>query len=159
MSPTVTIEIQGLDRLRRKFGELEGVRWMRGVLVALGSDVKHNIAQAPGPVSHPIRWASERQRRWYFAMRRERGLPIGYTRESDPMSERLLGGWNQAVSADGLTVTVGNRASYGRFVMDETYQQGMHKDTGWRTIQQVAKEIAPELRRKAAAALRRILGR
>lgn len=157
--PVVTIEIRGLDRLRRKFGELEGVRWMRGVLVALGSDVKSNVARAPGPVSHPIRWASERQRRYYFAMRRAAGLPIGYTRESDPMSERLLGGWNQAVSADGLTVTVGNRASYGRFVMDETYQQGMHKDTGWRTIQQIAKEIAPELRRKAAAALRRVLAR
>lgn len=159
MSPTVTIEIRGLDRLQRKFGELRGARWMKGVLVALGSDAKSNLAVAPGPVSHPIRWASERQRRWYFAMRRERGLPIGYTRESDPMSERLLGGWNQAVSADGLTVTVGNRASYGRFVMDENYQQGMHKDTGWRTIQQVAKGIAPELRRKAAAALRRILAR
>ena len=56
-------------------------------------------------------------------------------------------------------MTIGNDANYGRWVMAEGYQQGFHKDTGWRTIQQIAKEFGPKLRKKAASALRRILGR
>ena len=152
------IEIDGLNRLKNKLGAVEGTRFMAGVLNAVGADAKDALATPPGPVHHPIRWTSEKQRRYYFAMRRKRGLPLKYTRESDPMSEKLLGGWNQRSEDGGMTVIVGTRASYARFAMDERYQQGFHKDTGWKTIQQHARELMPKLRKKAAQALRRVLG-
>jgi len=64
---------------------------------------------------------------------------------ADPQSQRLLGGWTIEVSADGRSGTLGSRATYGPYVMDEDMQTEQHKATGWRTIQEVGRDAGPDI--------------
>lgn len=130
-----TIEVKGLDQLERKLSiplsVVLGPAWL-----AIGHQLKSIIAVYPGPVSYPIRWQSEKQRRYFFAMR---GGDLPYVRNSDAMSERLGPSW--AVEAQAFGVIVGTRASYAPYVQGEETQQGMHEATGWITDKEAAEQL------------------
>jgi len=79
----------------------------------------------------PVKWASEKQRRYYHAMRREAGLPMKYTRRSDPMSQRLGQSWGTRPTEGGAIL--GSRATYSLWAQSAKYQQPMHAETGWTT--------------------------
>jgi phage gpG-like protein len=153
---TVTVTVTGHKELIRKLGGLGNA--MRIVVRAVGELVRGVVAQYPGPVHHPIRWASRRQQRAYWAMRRERGLPLAYTRQFDPMSQRLGASWTVAMRGD--TAVVGTKASYAKWVQAAKFQQGFHKDTGWITDVQAAERVARsgDVNRIAEQALRKELG-
>ncbi|HUV67106.1 MAG TPA: hypothetical protein VMW24_24675 [Sedimentisphaerales bacterium] len=138
---TVSIKIEGLDKLMDTLGNLEGAKYMRGVLEVAGEHVRSKIAIEP-PINrnYPLPWASEDQRRQYIAMRRAAGLSPRYDRNSDRLSERLSPSWTTKVASGGLSATIGTKASYARLVQDRDVQTEMHKRTGWVTAQDVVEK-------------------
>ena len=126
-----TLTIEGLDELLRDLNvPLEPV--LSDITFAAGELVRSEMAVYPGPAHKPVIWASLKQRRYYFWLRRSRGLPLQYTRNSDPMSQRLGPGWT--VSHLGQTdALASNKATYGPFVQDALRQTAQHKATGWIT--------------------------
>jgi hypothetical protein len=109
---------------------------VRGVAEAL----HERIAKYPGPSHRPVIWQSAGERVAYYAMRRKAGLPLKYTRQSDPMSQRLGPGWT-AKRTGALEYTVGNKATYAAKVQAEAYQHPQHKATGWKTDTQAIAEL------------------
>ena len=75
-----------------------------------------------------------KRRSWY-----ERGFGTRtVTGKAYPTSETLGRRWTSAkadVRQDGGRGTIGNNASYAKYVQDKDTQAGFHKDRGWVTIQ------------------------
>jgi hypothetical protein len=90
------------------------------------------VAVEPGPVHHPIRWKSERQRRAYFATDGfGQGIPYQRT-----------GALNQAwdakfeFDADGGDFVIENTSPIATYVIGDD-QQPYHEQTGWIKAQEV----------------------
>ena len=123
----LTMEIHGLDQVRAKYGKGADAI-IKALTRGIAEDIRARIAKAPGKVKYPIEWASDAQRRAYFAKRKGK-LP--YVRESDSWSEDLGKAW--ATENRGLDAVVGNKATYAPWVQSKERQQPMHKNTGWVT--------------------------
>ena len=126
----LTFEIHGLDELRAKYGQ-GADNIIKAITRGVAEALRERLAVYPGPVSYPIQWASEKQRRWYFAKRKGMGP---YTRQSDSWSERLGPSWT--TENRGLDGVVGTRVSYAPWVQSAEQQQPMHAATGWVTDEQ-----------------------
>jgi len=127
----MNIRIEGLPELMRDLGIPLGPV-LREITFTVGGLVQKEMAEYPGPSNSPVKWASEKSRRYYFWMRRSRGLPIRYSRNSDPMSQKLGASWT--VSHLGQTdAQVAPKASYGPFVQSASMQSPQHRATGWIT--------------------------
>lgn len=88
----------------------------------------------PGPVARPILWASDKQRRAYFATNGfGRGIPTVRT-------NRLVNSWtDEILIRDGeLTVTARNGVPYREFVTGDK-QQPFHYRTGWGNDEEVTR--------------------
>lgn len=121
---------------------LDDAQWRQAAQVASIATAKELEAEArpyPGPSNSPVEWASEKQRRFYFAQRREMGLPPGYTRQSDGMSERLLESWVVEPYGD-MGAILKNSATYAPYVIGDD-QQPQHALTGWQKLTDVANEF------------------
>lgn len=121
---------------------LDPLQWQRASQAASIATAKELEAEArpyPGPSSSPVEWASEKQRRYYFAMRRAQGLPFGYSRQSDGMSERIMESW--AIEPYGTSgALLKNSATYAPYVIGDD-QQPQHALTGWQKLTDVANEF------------------
>jgi len=113
---------------------------LKDITFAVGEIVRSEVAVDPGPVHKPIIWASERQKRFYFWMRRDANLPIGYSRGNDPMTQSLRNSWTISHHGSPDTI-VDNKASYGPWVQNEIYQSAQHKATGWITDEQAVRKV------------------
>jgi hypothetical protein len=151
----ITIRIAGLDELlrlaRTDFGPT-----LRAILLSVGKLVEGEMARAPGPVHKPIRWASEKQRRFVMAQVRRYGP---WVRESHSLSQRMLASWTVRAESD-TRVVVGNKATYGPWVQGADYQQPMHKATGWVTDEAALSAVARsgDVEQIAAQAIEHFLG-
>jgi hypothetical protein len=127
----ITVEIVGLKDIARKYNvNLEPA--MSAATFAIGEQLRGILAKYPGPAHSPVIWENAKQRVQYFAERRRRGLPLKYTRQSDPMSQRLGPSW--ATAHKGKTdATVGTKVTYARWVQSAEKQYKQHKATGWIT--------------------------
>jgi len=106
----------------------------------VGEQFKERLMKRPAPNrKYPLAWASRRQRAWYHWFRRSQGLPLKYTRGSDPMSQNSLQAW--AVGKIQGGTIVGNRATYASWVQSDQYQTEMHRITGWPTDKSVDEEL------------------
>ncbi len=88
-----------------------------------------DLRAEPGPPRYPIRWKSERQRRYVMAkLRRENNLPYRRT-------HALSRAWTVEISLrrDGTVLTVRNPSDVAQFVYGP-HQQPFHEDTGWQTL-------------------------
>jgi hypothetical protein len=133
------VRIEGVDELLKQLDVPLGPV-LRDITFAVGELVRSEVAVYPGASHQPVIWASERQRRYYHAMRNRAGLPPGYTRNSDPMSQRLANSWK--ISHLGETdALVDNKASYGPWVQNDIYQTAQHKATGWITDEKAVKNV------------------
>lgn len=121
-SPDILDEIKRLARdLPRVFPraletELRGVR--RGLLAALQEE--------PGRPKYPIRWASEKQRRFVMALLRRQGnLPYKRT-------GRFVRAWKVELVGKGFDgeLIATNDSGIEQFITG-VRQQPFHKDTGW----------------------------
>ena len=79
--------------LRTALDPAQYARALDATVNAAAESLRNRIAVYPGKSHSPVIWASEKSHRYYFAMRRQSGLPPNYTRNSDPMSQRLGPGW------------------------------------------------------------------
>lgn len=135
----MTIHVEGLDRLIRDFGR--GVTApIRAATRAIAEVASGRMSVYPGHAASPVQWASDRQRRYYFAMRRAAGAPNKYTRQNDPMSQRLKVSWTTARVGD-FGALAGTRTDYAPHVQSEEDQSAQHKATGWTTDEKEAKKI------------------
>ncbi len=134
---------EGFDKIQRMLARLTGPELAKAVKVAgrkIGTAIKVRLMRYPGRPSYPLRWASQKQRAWYFAARKADGLPIEYTRMSDPWSSQLKTSWE--VAAQGATDTlVGSRAPESVWTQSSEFQTEMHKATGWQTEEQVIAQL------------------
>lgn len=133
------VHVEGVaDLLKQLNVPLEPV--LRDITFAVGELVQKEIAVYPGSSHQPVIWASERQRRFYHAMRREAGLSPRYDRGTDAMSKQLLKAWK--ISHHGQTdALVDNQTNYGHWVQNDLYQSAQHKATGWITDAEAVKNV------------------
>ena len=134
-----SVSVEGVEELLKQLNvPLKPV--LKDITFAVGELVRSEMAQTPPAVHRPIIWASERQRRFYHAMRREAGLSPGYSRGNDDMSQRLRDSWT--ISHHGSTdALLDNKTSYGPWVQNDIYQSAQHKATGWITDEQAVKKV------------------
>lgn len=84
------------------------------------------LRDEPGPPKYPLRWKSERQRRYVMAKLSEEGnLPYKRT-------HKLSKSWRADVvfTDEGGTFSVSNNDTSSIYVQGD-YQQPFHLDTGW----------------------------
>lgn len=125
------------DHLKANMDKLP--RTMQTAALKIAAQAGTWLSRYPRRNTGPVKWASEKQRRWYHAMRRREGLPARYTRRADPMSQRLGQSWAAETRPNGAMV--GTRATYALWVQSSEYQQPMHQDTGWTTDEQVIDKL------------------
>lgn len=124
------------DSLKKKLDDAKVKRAIQAGSLMAAKELEAEVKPYPGPAHHPIQWASTAQQRAYFAMRREQGLPMKYTRTSDPMSQRMKESW-VAEAYQALGARLANSATYAPFVIGKQ-QQPFHKATGWKNLYEVA---------------------
>lgn len=130
---------EAVDALMRSLQPANFVKVVVRASVKIAETIKAVLAPYPGPPSHPLKWASAKSRRFYFAMRREAGLPAKYTRTSDPMSQKLGQSWVVVETPDGAIL--GNPSEYADLVQSDENQTAMHAATGWKTDAMAVQEI------------------
>ncbi len=159
MVATIRVDLSGIDELIDTLGALEARKYLRAVMRQAGEEVKGDMATyPPRNTNYPLTWPSARSRAAYFAIRRSRGLPSRYTRQSDPMSQRLGPSWTTRVAIDGMSATVGNKATYARLVQTREGQTQMHKTTGWPTAEDVADRRADDIVDMVVRAIDKAIG-
>ncbi len=139
---SVKVEIKGVQALQHKFGK-SIQPYIRAGSMAIGKQLEGILSKAPGPAHHPVIWTSQKQKRFYFAMRRRKGFPLEYSRNNDPQSQRLEASWTVATRG-AMGAVVGTRVNYARYVQREQNpggQQPMHVVTGWITDKQAAEQL------------------
>lgn len=135
----IEFTIEGIETLAARLGvDLKPA--LKAATFAVGEHLRGKIAKYPGPSSSPVKWSSLKQKRWYFAMRAAAGLPLKYTRQSDPGSQRLGPSW--ATEHYGETdAKVGTHATYAKWVQSSEMQWGQHKATGWVTDAEAVEQL------------------
>jgi hypothetical protein len=138
-----SIKAEGIEQIQRMLTDLTGPALKQAVRRAgrkIGTAIKVRMMRYPGRPNYPLRWASAKQRAWYFAARKADGLPVEYTRMTDPWSRQMKHSWDVKPHGEMGTI-VGNRAPYSPYVVSSEYQTEMHADTGWPTDESVVTEL------------------
>ncbi len=91
-----------------------------------------DLREYPGPAKKPFKWASERQRRAFFATDGF-GHGIPYVR-----TNTLKDGWTTHIrdKKNSVVFEVVNNAGYSVYVMGD-FQQPGHEATGWRWADEI----------------------
>jgi len=135
------IDTTELTKLQRAMSSLTGplLEKFKGRVTYYVAMAIQGVIKPYKPQHTPVIWPSEKSRRYYFAMRREAGLPMKYTRGSDPMSQRLQQSWT--IARRPTSATLGNRATYAPYVASDQYQTEQHAATGFTTDKQAAEQV------------------
>ena len=138
---TEGIDTKNLDKLHKAISNLTGplLEKFKGRATYYVAVALKGVIQPYKGQHKPVIWASEKQRRWYFASRREAGLSPEYVRGSDPWSQRLQNSWT--VQRRPTEATLGNRATYAPYVASSQFQTAQHKATGFTTDEQAADKV------------------
>jgi hypothetical protein len=109
--------------------------------------VHKEIAQEPGPSHQPVIWASDLQRRGYFAWRRSGGWPLHYQRGNDPSgaSKKVASSYHTETLGDTGAMVYTN-VDYAPYVQADAArggirQQPQHFATGWVTDKQAVDTV------------------
>lgn len=114
-------------------------KFVRGSVAFELSDRLFQRFPTPGKPKYPLRWASDRQRRAYFATDGF-GAGIPYRRTDNIIDQtevvyRKTGGGGQ--------LEVVNHASYAQYVIGDQ-QQPFHRDTGWPLLSDLATDLTDD---------------
>ena len=170
------IEITGLEQIAHKLKTVEQIALTLGPPMQQSlMHLQRRVARYPKRHKGPIRWKSEKQRRFYWAMvRRERqwraaivGIGekpgtaifsqrgnIGAYRRTNTLGRK----WSYKVTTHQTFVigSMTNNSNYGQYVMGDR-QQPFHMDTGWQTVDAIAEAEGPKLQRYFDAAIKRAI--
>lgn len=158
MSDDISLKIEGIEPLIRKLKRF-GPTVYRPALMEGGTHIKSVFADYP-----PRRFGKQppktmRQRIFLVNAIKEGLIDYPYRRGVSPSSEALGRRWTVEDRDKGLTVAIGNNASYVRWVHDAELQSEYHKLTGWKTDKQVAEEEAREVKEILARHIRAAIDR
>jgi phage gpG-like protein len=140
MAKTIDVQFKGLDELVKKLIDLGDLSAIKSGLKAVASHVRGIASKYPDATeaNNP----GNATGRWY-----QRGYgPKWITRKGvhgRKTSETLGRRWGVSYSADEMTATLGNNASYAKYVHDADDQASFHAARGWRTVQDVARDEEP----------------
>lgn len=137
------IEIEGLEELERKLGRLASIDLLKPPMHKAVKVIYAETQVYPPPRRKPMRWKSAKQRRWFFANLRKGNIRVPYVRRH---SGGLAGAWTEKVQVRGMTLVgiVGNRISYGPYVMHPQKQAEYHRGN-WPTTDDITKKVAPTI--------------
>jgi hypothetical protein len=115
------------------------------VVAAIGNQTVRILSTEPGKPKYPIRWTSERQRRFVMAKLRRMGQ-IPYIRTGKYAKSWR---WQSKSTERGGLFVIENTAKTSRGDSLEQYvqgvnQQGFHKDTGWVATEPTLKKAGEE---------------
>lgn len=157
------IKIEGLNKVIGKLNSLEKLEAAKAGIKSAALYVKGKVAKYPPrkrvTIAQAGGWASDRQKRWFFAALKAGDIEVPYRRGMSPSSEALGRKWTIQTRNAGLTAVIGNNTSYGPFVMDEDKQSTMHRIIGWKTTQKVAEEESDKVNELLAKAINQALER
>lgn len=109
----------------------------RDVIPDIERGLQRTLMIEPGAPKYPLRWKSEKQRRYVMAkLRRENNLP--YKRTGQLAASWLV--WTTSDRNSGV-VGIENAASAARWVYTDD-QQPFHQDTGWPRMEPVVDEYS-----------------
>lgn len=94
--------------------------------------------RTPGGRKNP--YLSDKQRVFLAIAVREGKIQIPYQRGRSPGSQKLRQSWTEAkpeIRDNGMTAAIGTNVEYARFVQDAKLQSRYHRDTGWKTDEEV----------------------
>jgi hypothetical protein len=131
------IEVLGDEEVFRKLDGLDDPAVFFRPMTEATAHVQNKIAQyPPSPAGRKQGFKTDKQRRYFFWALKNGKITLPYKRTGT-----LGRKWTTSVSADGRTGRVGNNTPYARVVQDSSYEKysHYHKETGWITIQNVAK--------------------
>lgn len=140
MPDTAYTEVLGLEEVVIKLDGLDDPQVFIRPMTEATAHVQRVIARyPPSPGGRPQPFKTEKQRRYFFWALRSGRITVPY-RRTGTAGRR----WTTEVSPDGRTGRVGNNVPYGRVLYDEEYEMysHYHAETGWPTIQKVAKSEA-----------------
>jgi len=137
----VTIRLEELNRLRDAFAWLDGdlPRVMQLIAKGVGYEIKSVLQRYPARKSIPLSavggFASDKQRKWFFANMREGNIEVPYRR-----TDRLKNAWH--VERHGKSgALVGNPVNYGPLVQSSEHQTQMMEMIGWTTDEEAVEEV------------------
>lgn len=137
----VTVDLDILDAIAdtaQKSPKLMQTAYNRNTR-RLRSRVVERLATEPDRPQYPIRWKSDKQRRFVMAKLREEGnLPYQRT-------HALSKGWKAAAEQDGEggIMTVSNKSPIAQYVQGDDAQP-FHLDTGWSQVGNVISDARVE---------------
>ena len=135
-----SVTFQNYEQLRDALNHLQGAGLAKVVeraAVKVGEQFKERLQHEPIPNrNYPLKWASKKQRAWFFASRKGKGLPY---QRGESGSQNVGKSW--AIGTQRGGAIVGNRATYASYVQSDEYQTEMHRETGWPTDKSVDEEL------------------
>ena len=135
------VEVKIPDDLLKQLDPAKVDRALRASTYAVGQLVQGELQKSTPPAHRPVIWASAKARRYYFAMRRKAGLPMRYTRQSDPMSQRVQRGWTVLHHGSTDAIVRNRGVRYAKYVQSAQYQTAQHRATGWVTDAQAVNNV------------------
>jgi hypothetical protein len=135
-------KVTGLDTLAKRLQVAPGIKagiqaailYYKGKIAIYPPETSANKPGRVDAKGRPMGWY-ERGKGGYSAS----GVLTSY-------SETLGRKWTTKTENSGYTGIVGNNVSYAKYVQDSEYQAYFHKQRGWKTIQDVAKEELEKLK-------------
>ena len=141
----VGFRIEGLPELQKIMQKVGSLQPVQTGLKSAALYVKGQIAKYPPVSRRPQPFVSDLQRRGFFAKLKSGEIDVPYKRGISSKSERLGQSWTIQASNGGLAQTVGSDTSYGPLVQDIGRQTRYHRETGWKTIQEVKERATLEV--------------
>ena len=138
MADSITIQIIGLDKLKAKFAELSDD--IRQTNSAAGEKAANEILNTTGLRSYPPETAANHPPTPYYVRNYGTQTAHGNLGNSEHYGQK----WT--VESDTFTTTIGNSASYNKYLGGNPPAAHMVK-IGWRSLVEVANEKIPEITR------------
>ena len=135
------LRVEGLDSIIRKLRRVQPTSMFRATMRNGAEMVKGWINQYPRSTSANSPGTGRWYERGYGSRWMNADGSVGGSRTSETLGRR----WASDVSANGMSATVGNNASYAPLVQGKE-QAWYHNRTGWRTTVEAVKEMGPRVR-------------
>lgn len=123
--------------------------------------VVRDLAEPPGPVRYPIRWASEKQRKAYFATNGF-GKGIPYKRKSQRAAAETFKVAYVIKTETEASFEITNNWSAAQYVWgrfnNTKYQQPFHSDTGWNKATVIRAKVRGFVRSTLARSVEKQVG-